>query len=521
MPTTVENNKRIAKNTMYMYLRMGITMLVSLYTSRVVLSNLGISDFGIYNVVGSFVAAFSFISGPLSGATQRFYNYELGQNNFKQVNVLFNMSFIIYLVLAIVLFLVIQFAGLWFINNKMSLPPERIGAALFVFEFSLASFVFNLLKTPFDSLIIANEKMSFYAWMSIIDVTLKLGNAFSLILFNGDKLELFAVNVLVINFIVVACAVFYCLRKFVYIRFLHFRSFWNKQTFNSLFSFSAWSLFGSVATMTATQGLNLLLNLFYGVLVNAAMGVANQVNNAVTQFVNSFQVAFRPQIVKYYASNQINELKELILRTSKVSYILLFWLLCPLWFNIHYILDLWLGKANVPDYAAPFCVLMTLYVLQESIQAPLFNTIQATGKIKRYQIIISAAIFLNIVVSYFFLKMGFNPTSVLIIKCCLDFIYLIIRLVFVNKMIGFSIRSFVNGVFVPLCLITIVSVFLMFVLTSVIESQLINLIVSLFVFLTIYPLLVFYVGLNNHERTVVLNKIKSKYEDFICRRQSK
>lgn len=504
--STSVNNKRIAKNTMYMYLRMGITMLVSLYTSRVVLSNLGITDFGIYNVVGSFVAAFSFISGPLSGATQRFYNYELGRNNEKQVNVIFNMSFIIYLVLAIFLFIIIQFAGIWFINNKMSLPPERLSIALVVFELSIASFVFNLLKTPFDSLVIANEKMSFYAWMSIVDVILKLANAFSLILFAGDKLELFAINVLIINIIVAACVAVYCLKKFTYVRFLKANDFWNKQTFDSLFGFSAWSLFGSVATMTATQGLNLLLNVFFGVIVNAAMGVANQINNAVTQFVNSFQVAFRPQIVKYYASNQIAELKVLIIRTSKVSYLLLFWILCPFWFNVNYILDLWLGGQNVPDFAAPFCILMTIYVLQESVQTPLFNTVQATGRIKTYQLIISTAIFLNIIISYIFLRMGFNPTVVLTIKCCVDFLYLIIRLIFVKKMIGLSILSFIKEVIVPLFIITLLCLVTMFGIIPIFNTPLTKLMVSILVFITFYPSLVLLMGLNKHERRTVLEK---------------
>lgn len=483
-------------------------MLVSLYTSRVVLSNLGITDFGIYNVVGSFVAAFAFISGPLSGATQRFYNFELGRNNEKQVNVLFNMSFIIYLVLAIALFLIIQFAGLWFINNKMSLPPDRLEAAIFVFEFSIGSFVFSLLKTPFDSLIIANEKMSFYAWLSIIDVVLKLGNAFSLVLFVGDKLELFSVNVLVINIALMTTAVLYCLKKFNYIHFMPVKSFWNRQTFKSLFSFSAWSLFGSVATMTATQGISLLLNAFFGVVVNAALGVANQINNAVTQFVNNFQVAFRPQLVKYYASDQLTELKELILRTSKVSYFLLFWILCPIWFNIQYLLDLWLGSSNVPEYAGPFSILMTIYVLQESIQAPLFNTIQATGNIKKYQIVISSAIFSVIIISYVFLRMGFPPTTVLFVQFCVDFLYLIIRLRFVKKMISFSIRLFVKEVIVPIFIITALSMATMYILTTICQDSLQKLLFSVSIFITLYPLLVMFIGLNKRERTRILDYIK-------------
>ena len=511
MPSDVsENNKRLAKNTMYMYIRMGVTMLVSLYTSRVILQNLGVSDYGIYNIVGSVIAAFAFISGPLGTATQRFYNYELGKGNTNQVNVVFNMSLIIYIILSLFLFVIIEIAGIWFIQNKMELPVERMDAAIFAFHMSVITFIFGLIKLPFDALVVANEKMSFYAWISILDVVLRLLNAFSLVFFLFDKLELYTVNLLLITIIGLLFTVIYSLRKFKYIRFCKPKQIWDKPTFNALFSFSGWSLFGSVASMTANQGLNILLNMFYGVIVNAAMGIANQVNTAITQFVSNFQVAFRPQIVKYYAAGQIEELQQLINRTARLSYMLLFGLICPLWFNMQYILEIWLGEGNVPEYAATFSILMMVYALFETLSAPMWMTVQATGSIKKYQIVISIIIFMNIVISYIFLKIGFKPTIVLEIKCCLDLIYLATRLLFMRSMINMSIRSFFNDVLLPIGIISFVSIVLLLLISYHIESHLVQLIVSVVVFALLYIPLIFRVGLTKNEQIVVLAYINNK-----------
>lgn len=512
MPSDVsEKNKRIAKNTMYMYIRMGVTMLVSLYTSRVILQNLGVSDYGIYNIVGSVIAAFAFISGPLGTATQRFYNYELGKGNTKQVNVVFNMSLIIYIILSLFLFIIIEIAGIWFIHNKMELPIDRMEAAVFAFHMSVIAFIFSLIKLPFDALVVANERMSFYAWISILDVALKLINAFSLVYLTFDKLELYSTNLLAITIIGLLFTALYSLRKFKYIGFRKPKQIWDRPTFNALFSFSGWSLFGSVASMTATQGLNILLNVFYGVIVNAAMGIANQVNNAISQFVSNFQVAFRPQIVKYYAAGQIEELQLLINRTARLSFMLLFGLMCPLWFNMQYILEIWLGAGHVPEYAAIFSILMTVYALFETLSAPMWMTVQATGNIKKYQIVISTIIFMNIVLSYVFLKMGFKPTIVLEIKCGLDLIYLATRLLFMRSMINMSIRGFINDVLLPMGIISGVSVIVLWLISYFFDSHLTQLIFSVVVFTLLYIPMVFKIGLTKHERKVVLTTINNRF----------
>ena len=510
MSTTTDNNKRIAKNTLYMYIRMGFTMLVSLYTSRIILQNLGVSDYGIYNIVGSVITSFAFISAPLGTATQRFYNFELGKDNKKQLNVIFNMSFVIYLFLALSLFIIIEVFGLWFIYNKMTLPESRFDAALFSFHLYLVTFVLGLLKIPFDALIIAHEKMAYYAWVSILEVVLKLLNAFSLAYLAVDKLELFAVNHVIISIIMLLMVVTYSLRRFEYIFFVRTKEIWDKEIFKSLLSFSGWTLFGSVASMTSNQGINILLNTFFGVIVNAAMGIASQVNSAITQFVHNFQVAFRPQIVKYYAGGNLLELCTLINRTSKLSYMLMFGLICPLWFNIQFVLELWLGQDNVPYYAASFCILMTIYALLESFSAPMWMTIQATGKIKKYQMVISSIMFMNIIFSYIFLSMGLNPTVVLEIKCCMDIIYLIVRLRFIKKMIGFPIRDYITNVIIPMLVISIVPILTLYAVSSYIQSRWHHLIFTIIVFYIIYAPCVLFVGMTKNERNGIKKMLYAK-----------
>ncbi len=508
MSSIVSNNKRIAKNTMFLYIRMGISMLVGLYTSRIVLQALGVEDYGIYNVVGSFIVAFTFISGPLGTATQRFLNFELGKGESGRLNKVFNLSLFTYVVLAATLFLVIEVAGVWFLNNKMQLPADRMNSAVFAFHISILTLLLNLIRTPFESLIIAYEKMSFYAYISIADVFLKLLNAFMLLYVAIDKLKLYSVNILAITLTVGCVTAFYCLHNFKKIRIENPCKNWDFPLFKELMSFSGWSLFGSVASMTANQGLNILLNLFFGVVVNAAMGVASQVNTAVVQFVNNFQVAFRPQLVKYYAQGNVDALRSLIINTSKYSYLLLFALVCPVCFNIDLLLKIWLK--NPPEYAAGFCIMMLIYALLETLSAPMWMTVQATGKIKRYQIVISSVIFLNIIISYLFLKAGFGPVTVLIIKCCLDVVYLIVRLIFMKVKIQFPIKVFFVKTLLPIFIVTALSVSVVYVASCESENEYIRLFVTTFLFISIYLLLLYAIVLTKDEKRKCVEFLKSK-----------
>lgn len=502
------DNKRIAKNTLMLYIRMLLVMAVSLYTSRVMLNALGIADYGIYNIVGSVVVAFSFISGPLGTATQRFLSYELGRKNFSKLNTLFSLSLFIYILLAIVLFFVIEIAGQWFIHYKMQLPAERLSAAIWAFHFSVLSFIISLFKICFDALIISHEKMAFYAYLGIAEVILKLVNALSIVYCTSDKLILFALNLTLISAIILFFMIIYCKKKMLHIRI---RFVWDKAIFKELFGFSGWSLFGSIASMSANQGLNILLNTFYGVVVNAAMGIANQVGVAVNQFVINFQTAFRPQIVKSYASGQLESLKILIMNTSKYSFLLLFGLVCPIVFNIHFILEVWLK--NVPLYAAEFCILMLIYALLETLSAPMWMTIQATGHIRLYQLVISSVIFLNILLSYVFLRMGFSPVIVLKIKCCLDVAYLLVRLFFIHKLIQFSIYQYMKAVGLRLTAIVLLSFMVTYTLSLLPVDRWERLIFTCIGFICVYVPTTFYIGLNINERNLLVRVLKKQ----LCR----
>ena len=488
-----------------MYIRMGLTMLVQLYTSRIVLNALGVNDYGIYNIVGTVIVAFSFVSGPLGTATQRFYNFELGQDNRKNVNSIFNHSLIIYSILSIILLLIIEFAGLWFIHNQMQLPVNRLDAALWAFHLSVLCFVFSLLRIPYESLIIAHEDMSYYAYISIVEVLLKLLNAFSLLYISVDKLKLYSINQLMITWVILGCMIMYCKRKFIYIRL---QKIWNVYMFKQLLGFSGWSLFGSLASMSANQGLNVLLNIFYGVAVNAAMGIANQVSSSVNQFVTNFQIAFRPQIVKCYAAGNVLDLRRLISSTSKYSYLLLFMLVCPLCFNIDFLLTIWLK--NVPEYTSVFCIFILIYALLETLSAPMWMTVQATGKIRIYQLVISSIIGLNFVISYVFLKFGFSPLIVLQIKCCLDIIYLFIRLLFVRKLVAYSIENFVKEVMIPISVVSVLSMLTMFLVIFIVHGELYRLLITCLVFVLVYIPACYYIAFTAYERRAVLVFVSAK-----------
>ncbi len=507
---TNTNNKRIFKNTIFLYIRMGISMLVGLYTSRIVLEALGVDNYGIYNVVGSFIVAFTFLSGPLGTATQRFLTYEIGKGSEGKLNKVFNLSLYTYIILSIFFLGIIEVTGFWFLNSKIQIPSERFNAAYFAFHISILTLLFDLIKTPFEALIIAYEKMSFYAYISFADVILKLFNAILLLYISYDKLKVFSVNILIISIIILGITALYCKQSFNNIKIQSPQKNWDKSLFKELMGFSGWSLFGSAASMSANQGLNILLNVFFGVVINAAMGIATQVNAAVVQFVNNFQLAFRPQLVKYYAQGNLDALKRMIISTSKYSYLLLFAIVCPVCFNIQFLLKIWLK--NPPEYAAEFCIMMLIYALLETLSAPMWMTVQATGKIKTYQLVISSVISLNIVLSYIFLKKGFGPATVLAIKCCLDVVYLIVRLIFMKVKINLSLKEFLKRTILPIILVSILCFVGVYFVSEIAASDLTRLIVTTSVFLIIYIGSVVFVALNRTERlqikTLLVNKLR-------------
>lgn len=506
MTTTSENNKRIAKNTMFLYIRMAVIMLVQLYTSRVILQTLGVEDYGIYNIVGAVVVSLSFITGPLSSATQRFLSFELGKKNTGRIKDIFSMSLIVYAILSLLILILAETIGLWFLNNKMEIPPERLYAANWVFQCSILTFIINILNTPFNSAIIAYEKMSFYAYISIFEALARLAVVYFLLLTSSDKLIVYGILIVAVTLSVTTLYKFYC-RK--YIKDIQIHWVKDKQLLKQLLSFSGWSMVNSIANISADQGLNMLLNIFFGVTVNAAMGIANQVSAAINQFVINFQTAFRPQIIKSYAENDIKYLYRLICRSSKFSFLLLFFVICPILFKTDFILNLWLGE-NVPLYTTNFCRLILIHALIESLSAPLWIAVQATGKIKKFHLYISLLIFLNIIFSYFFLNAGFTPQFTLIIKCCLNVLCLALRLYFVNEYTNLPYSLYMKETILPIVIFSIISTSGIYLIEYTIHT------LRDFIINTIYMcvynfFLMILLAFNKQERKAIKNIITNKH----------
>lgn len=362
------NQKKVAKNTLMLYIRMGVIMLVSLYTSRVVLVTLGVDDFGIYSVVGSIIVMFSFMNITLTVTVRRFLAFELGKNNHDSIYKVFNASIIAVFVTSIIIVIGLESLGAWFLNNKLNIPLERMGAANFVFQLTIVTFFLNMNMVPFCSAIVVFEKMSVYAYFGVIETILKLVLVLSLPYLPGDKLKLYGLIVSGISLFVVGGNYLYCNYRVLEVKNLfHFE--WSDVS--SIFKFSAWSILGSVFYMVATQGLNMIYNIFYGVAINAALGVSHQAANAIKQFVDSFQTAFNPQLTKSYSAEGLSEKTfDFVCQTSRLTIILVSVIGVPIISNISSLLELWLG--NVPNYAIPFSVIFILYTAIDGVSGPLF-----------------------------------------------------------------------------------------------------------------------------------------------------
>ena len=438
---SLNNNKRIAKNTFVLYIRMLLIMLVTLYTSRVILKTLGEEDFGIYNIVGGIIILFSFLNGAMVVATHRFLSYEIGRGDEKSANKYFSTSLLIHVGLAVLFFLVMETIGYYLFMQYLNIPIERVEAAKWVFHFSTLSTCISVLRTPYSAVIIANEQMTFYAYISILEVIGKLIIVYLLTLFIFDKLILYSFLMFVVLCLISLIYFIYCKMKYSVCSFSFCR---EKERYIQLSSFSGWSLLGSMANVGANQGINILLNIFFGVVLNTAMGIANQVNAAIYNFVSSFQTAFNPQIIKSYASKDYQYFHSLLLNTSKYSFLLIWILSFPVLICCPEILKIWLG--NIPEHTVDFTRLIIIFSILDAIQGPLWASVQATGKIRTYQILMSVLILANLPISYCFLLMEFSPSIVLIVRIILNVIILIVRVIYLSHLFDFPIKTYFTDV---------------------------------------------------------------------------
>ena len=491
------STKRIAKNTLLLYIRMLVMMAITLYTSRIVLHLLGVEDFGIYNLVGGIVVMFSFLNSAMAVSTQRFLNYEIGKGGECNVQKILSTSLIIHFFLILLIILLAETIGLWFLNVKLNIPAERLTAANWVYQFSVFTFCINILRVPYQAAIIAYERMAFYAYLSIVEVILQLSIVYILVVSEFDQLIIYAGLLFVVAWIIYFISYFFCRFKFTTIRF---QFTWEKSSLKKITSFSGWSLLGSLANVGAQQGINMLLNIFYGVAINASVGIANQVSSAIYRFISNFSVAYQPQIVQLYAAEKRYELINLVFKSSKFSYFLFLILSVPVFAYCEPILQFWLG--TVPEYSAGFCRLIILYLLFDAASAPLWISVQATGKIRNYQIFMSILILLNLPFSYLCLRAGLSPYSVWLIRFLLNIIAYLFRFVYLKRVMDFSPVDYLKKVVFVIFIVTFLVIPIPWCLVYITDKPwgiILGIIVSLFSTVSI----VYFIGLTKSETDFV------------------
>lgn len=465
------NQKKIAKNTLMLYMRMGATMLVSLYTSRVVLATLGVENFGIYNVVGSVVVMFSFMNLTLTTSIRRFLAYELGKGG-EKIQSIFNSSVIAVLIASVIIVIGLETIGLWFLNNQLNIPVDRMGAANFVFQFSILSFFVGMNMVPYSSAIVAYEKMGIYAYIGIFDVVLRLLIVFLIQYLPGDKLKIFSVLTFSASLFSAAINFIYCKWKVINTTTL-FPFQWKDVS--AIFSFSAWSVMGTLIFMMATQGINMIYNIFFGVAVNAALGVAQQVTNAIGQFIGNFQTAFNPQLTKSYSAEGLSENTfKFVCQTSRFTILLILVLSVPLIVNMSPILSLWLEK--VPNYAVPFTIISILYISIDGSAGPLYLLVYAKGDVKIYQIILSSIQLLYVAVVLMLCYCGLSPEIILTANIVNVILLYLGRIYILKTKMDFPVMRYVRNVvtplFIPISLFVVMAWALRFMLPgeSVVET---------------------------------------------------
>lgn len=498
MPNVAQNNKRIAKNTVMLYIRMILVMLVNLYTSRVILQVLGVEDFGLYNVVGGVVVLFSFINNAMTVSIQRFLNFELGRNNIPGAQKVFSASLIIHIGIAVLFLILAETVGLWFLNKYINIPDGRETAANWVYQFTILTSLIGIIRTPYNSSIIAYEKMSAYAYISIIEVVLKLLIVFLVVVFS-DRLIAYSALVAIVAILIFGSYAIYCTAKFPICKYKYHN---DRQCYLSLINFSGWSLFGAVANVGANHGIGILMNIFFGVTVNAALGIAHQVNAAIYQFVSNFQTAFNPQIVKSYAAGDKQYFFNLILNTSRYSFYLLFFLALPVFICCEEAVTIWLG--NVPEHVVSFCRLTIIFSLIDAWQGPLWVSAQATGKIRNYQLLMSILILSNLPITYILFKFFHVPEIALIVRVGINIVTSIARTLYLKHLYGFPILKYITSVILRSLGIMLLSAPVPVIIYTLCDNsmwiRLICTILSCFVFtaLSIYGL-----GIDKNEKNII------------------
>ncbi len=501
---TSDNNKRIAKNTLLLYVRMLFTMAVSLFTSRVILNTLGVEDYGINNVVGGIVTMFSVLSGSLSSSISRFITFELGKGNIERLKTIFSTGVNIQLGMSVLIIIIAEAVGIWFLNTKMNIPTDRMVAANWVFQCAILTFVLNLLSVPYNAAIIAHEKMSAFAYISVVEVSLKLIIVYMLMISPFDRLETYAVLLLLVGAVIRFIYGYYCKRHFEECTY-HF--VFDKPVLKEMTGFAGWNFLGNGAYMLNTQGVNILMNLYFGVAVNAARGIATQVDAALKQFVNNFTTAVNPQITKSYAQGDLDYMHKLVCRSAKFSAFLMMFFAVPIILETNTILTIWLK--TVPDYAVIFLQWIIISSFMDTVLAnSLVTSMFATGKIKRYQIIVTTVGCLVFPLSWIAFKLGFEPQVGYILYFIIYTILLFVRLYLLKDMVKLPVMMYIREVLYKLAPIIVVGFSIPGILILTMDAGWLRLILVCLLSVLVTAASEYFIGLSNKEKNFVAEKIK-------------
>ena len=503
MQDQISKSKRIAKNTFLLYFRMLFLMFINLYASRVILEALGVEDYGVYNIVGGFVAMFSIISSPLSSACSRFLNYEMGKGAQDRISIVFSTSLSVHILLAVIIAILCEVIGVWYIYNHMVLPAGRLVAATLCFHFSVFNFCTNLITIPYNAAIIAHERMKVFAYVSLFEGIAKLLVCFLIMVTPFDRLVFYGFLLLVIQLCVRATYQLYCKKHFEECRYTFVL---DRVLITQMFAYTSWQLLGHTSRVLKTQGVDLLLNSYFGPVLNAAKGIANQVQGTVEGFAENFMVAINPQITQSYAEGDLKYMLKLIFIGSRYSFFMLMVLSLPIIINADFILNIWLKQ--VPEYTVIFVQLSLICTLILSLSHTLYTANNASGNIKRYQIVVSGIGLLNLPLSFVFLKLGFNAACVMVIALVLHLLALYFRLYIVSNNISlFNIKDYSRNVILPCLKISILSAAVPVSFKFMFEESTVSSLTNFILSFLICSLTIFYFGCSSNERKLVISKI--------------
>ena len=504
----IEENKRIAKNAIMLYLRMFLTMIVGLYTSRIVLTTLGVEDYGVYGVVGGIVSMLSFLNASMSGATSRFLTFELGRGDRQRLSDTFSTALIFHVLIAIVVFIIAETVGLWFFYNKLVIPENRIDAAFWVYQLSILSSMFTITQVPYNSCIIAHEKMDVYAYVEMLNVTLKLGIVYLLMVGNFDKLILYAVLVFLVSFIIMFIYRIYCLYMFEECKF-HFIV--KKAYMSPFLTFSGWDLYGNLSYTVRIQGANFVLNMFYGVVLNAANGIASTVQGILMGFSSNIIMAFKPAIIKKYAVGCFDEMNTLMCFATKMALGMLMLCTFIVYIKMNYILELWLKV--VPTATVVLCRYSLVMNLFSCISLILIIGFHAAGRVKLMGFINGTVSILSIPLMYLMLKIGFDYENCYQMFVFTQVFFCISNLIILKrKCKQFSIRKYTMSALLPSFLALLSIYFILNYLSTYFIDNIIGLIGFSFCSIIVTILVCFFIMLNSNERIAILKRIKTKIQ---------